>query len=557
MNSRFYSLTRTVWVFCLLGFLVSCQDTMPQRSTISKGNSVDAGPSCVAPEELVYLDEANNKVISVEDYKNLSAEEQEILVPACQEPPVKRPDGAVFWKNDFCACKDGKPVSYGNCSSFCASKNTSGAEVLFANFSITEAITKSGLNSVFGWCRANLETDEVNPECKLQAKDENNAVIELDVNIPSNSNSITANIQDALEFDKTYILTLVEKSSGAKSNSIQFIKFSTDLALPILGPLKVASVNQYSCIVRTAATDDNTGDVYFEEAYRLHFYQHPRFPAKTVPLGLGSFVCHDIWTYGQQDEARFPRLENKEGALKFWDETDPRFYDNNGNGIVDINDGIISKVKALGGTIASNISLFRKRQWYNSDVCLSAMESSQGSNSGGRNASLPTELPILGYNLPSWIDTTTYRAYCPKAEHYNSNNTLFKAMRDFIGVDTEAFYGGAKFLNTTSAVGACLTDIVLLRETDIKDVWFYYKNGVPTVPTDDIIANVPVYFHYPLNKASPYVKTSTQGLYRVQTAAELNSILNGNNTPTTTSNPTGGATIFPPHDRRLGCVPKL
>lgn len=554
MNSRLHNLTRTVWAFCLLLSFVSCQDTMPQRSTISKGNTVDRGPSCKEGEELVYLDEENDKKFTEEEFAELSEEDQDKLVPACQEPPVTRPDNAIFWKNDFCACKDGKPVSFGNCSSFCASKNTSGAEILYANFSTTEAITKSGLNSVFGWCRANLETDSENPECKLQAKDENNGIIEVDVNIPSNSNSITAAIQDALQFDKTYILTLVEKSSGAKSNSIQFIKFSTDITLPILGPLKISSINQYTCVVRNYSLDDNTGDYYYEEAYRLHFYNHPRFPSKTVPLGMAYFVCHDIWLYGIQDEARYPRLENQEGAMKFWDETDPRFYDNNGNGIIDINDGIISKIKALGGSVSGTLNLFRKREWYNSDVCLSALE--KDSNGGG-NASLPAQLPVLGYNLPSWIDTNTYRAYCPTSAHYNSSNTLFKALRDFIGVDTEAFYAGAKFLNTTSAVGPCLTDIVLLRETDIKAVWFYYKNGVPTVPTDSIIANVPVYFHYPLNKASPYVKSSTQGLFRVQTAAELNAVLSGNNTPTATAGPTGGSTTFPPHDRRLGCVPKL
>lgn len=557
MNSRWKSITRTVWVVFLLGFLVACQDTIPQRSTISKAKVTDNRFTCEQGEELVYVDDATDKIISKEDFDKLDEDDQEKYVEACREPPVKRPDGAIFWKNDYCACKNGKPVSYGNCTTFCASKpSTDNSEKLYANFTVTEAITKSGLNSVFGWCKANLETDTDNPECKLQAKDENNTITELDVDINTNSNSIVVNVDNNLAFDKTYILTLVEKSSGAKSNSIQFIKFSTDITLPIIGPLKIASVNQYTCLVRNFATDDGNGDVYFEEAYRLHFYNHPRIPPKAVPTGMAYFVCHDIFSplYGLQDQEPYPRLETIEGALKFWDETDPRFYDNNENGIIDINDGIISKVKAYGSNISGTINLFQKRQWYNSDVCLGSLEEGGG---GGGGASLPTELPLLGYTLPSWIDSKTYRAYCPTAVHYNSNNALFKALRDYIGVDTEAYYAGAKFQEDTSAVGACLTDIVLLREQDIKQVWFYFKNGVPTVPTDDIIANVAVYFYYPLNKASPYVKTSTQKLFRVQTAKELNAILNGATTSPDTASSSGSSSKLPPHDRRLGCIPKL
>jgi hypothetical protein len=556
MNSRWKSMTRTVGVVFLLGFFIACQDTIPQRSTISQGKSTGDDLVCQEGEELVYVDDASNKIITQEEYEKLSSTEKAKYIEGCRVPPARRPDGAVFWKNDYCACKNAKPVSYGNCTTFCASKSsTDTTEKLYANFTVSEAITQSGLNSVYGWCKANLESDTDNPECKLQAKDENNAIVEIDVEVGLNSNSVTANIENKLAFDKTYILTLVEKSSGAKSNSIQFIKFSTDITLPILGPLKIASINQYTCLVRNFATDDATGDQYFEEAYRLHFYHHPRIPPKAVPLGMAYFVCHDIFNplYGLQDQEQYPRLETIEGALKFWDETDPRFYDNNENGIIDINDGIISKVKAYGSNVSGTINLFQKRQWYNSDVCLGAIEA----NGNTSSTSLSQDLPLLGYSLPAWIDSQTYRSYCPTSVHYNSSNALFKALRDFIGVDTEAYYAGAKFQDNSSAVGACLTDIVLLREQDIKKVWFYFKNGVPTVPTEDIIANVAVYFYYPLNKTSPYIKTSTQKLFRVQSAKELNSILSGATTSTDTTSSSGSSSKLPPHDRRLGCIPKL
>src|SRR5690606_9485375 len=113
------------------------------------------------------------------------------------------------FKNDYCACKDGKAISYGNCSSFCNGKNTSGTERLYANFTVTPDVALSGLGSVHGWCSLLLPGDEENPKCVLEAKSED-GTFTVDVDLIANSNSITANVQDALDYDKTYVLTLVE-----------------------------------------------------------------------------------------------------------------------------------------------------------------------------------------------------------------------------------------------------------------------------------------------------------------------------------------------------------
>ena len=79
------------------------------------------------------------------------------------------------------------------------------------------------------------------------------------------------------------------------------------------------------------------------------------------------------------------------------------------------------------------------------------------------------------------------------------------------------------------------------------------KNGVPTVPTDSIVASVPVFFYYPMNILSPYVKASTQKIYQVKGAVELNNetVSEGG------SNSTGISSNYPPHDRKIGCIPKF
>jgi len=217
MNLRF---TNIICFGILLALSVACQDTMPSRQTITKGSSADDVLVCPEGQEIVSE--------IVEDQ----------IVETCQDIKVNRPTDAVFWKTDFCACKDAAAISYGNCASFCAGKNTSGAETLFANFRVTEAISLSGLGNLYAWCSVALEGDSQNPECEVEAKDSSGNVTSIEVTIPPNSNSVQANIPgQTFSIDKAYILTLVERSTGAKSDSIQFIKFSSEIPISVLGPI--------------------------------------------------------------------------------------------------------------------------------------------------------------------------------------------------------------------------------------------------------------------------------------------------------------------------------
>jgi hypothetical protein len=540
MSSRLDKFTKTAGVLCLLGLFVSCQDTIPNRSTITDGKSVNTPPTCEADEELVTEGEG------------------EEAVQVCKPKATGRPSNAIMWKSDFCGCKDGKPVTLGNCATFCAGKNTGGAETLFASFTVTEAISLGGLGNVSAWCRTPLPGDTQNPECELQAKDEAGDVTSLAVNVAANSSSLTANIQDGLAYDKTYVLTLVEKVSGAKSNSIQLIKFSPTTNLSLLGPLKNAPISQYTCMVREFSTDEATGDIFYESAYRLHFYFIPRLPPKPIPAGNSQLICHDIFNplYGLVDQELYPRFEQIPGVFNLWDTMDPRFYDNNGNGAMDVNEVIIQKTKNFGGTIPTGTNFFQPFAWPGAPELESE---AGGNNSSGSTTTQPT-LP-LGYYMAPWIDQTTFRSYCLNSTHYNSSNPLFKAMRDIIGVDTEGIYIGEKtpeaVTTSTGTVTTGFSDYILIRETDLKAVWFYVNAGVPTAPTDANVANNAVFFYYPLNKASPFVKTSTQRIFRVKGANEFNSGNSNQTTGGTGSTPTGGSTSYPPHDRKIGCVPKF
>ncbi len=510
MNSRLNYFLKAFVVLSMALQLVACQDKIPYRETIIPSKNVEE-----------------------------------------PTPPDKavRPTNAITFKSDFCVCKDGKPISYGNCTTFCSGRSTGGAETLYATFNVTEAISLSGLGNVDAWCTLPLPDDESNPICKLEAKDDQGNVKYIPVTNVKGSNSITVNVQDQLAYDKTYVLTLVEEQSKARSNSIQLIKFSTDIALSTLGPLKNAPISQYTCVVRESAEDDVTGDIFYNSAYRVHFYFLPRIAPTAIPPGVSNIVCHDMQALGRIDDVLFPRLETIPGVFNLWDTTDPRFYNNNGDpqNILDVNEIIAQKTRNFGGTIPTGTNFFNKFVWPGSPT----LSSDTGNNT-------PTATQPIGYYMSPWVDSTTFKSYCLNSSHYNMNNPLFKAMRDILGVDTEGLYIGEKapekITNPDGTVTEGLPDYILVRESDIKQVWFYLKNNVPTVPTDNNISNVAVFFYYPLNKASPFIKTSTQSTFRVRGANELGS---ANPPPDGTSTEQGNSTNYPPHDRKIGCIPKF
>jgi hypothetical protein len=507
--------------------MASCQDSIPNISNITSDTKVVGDPNACPTGKIQKT--ATDGTVS------------------CVDEPASRPDQAIKFKANFCGCKDGKAVTFGNCSSFCASKNTNGASLFYATFNVTEDISlNTSLVNVKGWCDTPLADEKTNPKCILKAKDDDNNEIIMDVDTNGAANSISANI-DKLSEDKTYVLTLVESSSGSQSDSVQVIKYSADIPMASLGPLKNAPITQYTCIRRPPAPDETTGEIYYDVAFRVHFYFLPRIPPQPIQAG-SDIVCHDFMNplYGAIDDILFPRLEEIPGIFNLWDNTDPRFYDNNGNNNEDVNDLIIQKAKNFG---ASNIPASTKFFFKFSGMTTSADSTEAGSTSSVAQS--------MGFYMFPWIDQSTFRSYCLNSTHYNSSNPLFKAMRDIIGVDMEALFVGAKAPETVfdrdNKPLAAPNDFILIRETQLKKVWFYMKNGVPTVPTEAIVSTVPVFFYYPLNLASPFVKSSTQRIYQVKGANELTEqkVQEGG------ANSSGITTSYPPHDRKIGCIPKF
>ncbi len=189
------------------------------------------------------------------------------------------------------------------------------------------------------------------------------------------------------------------------------------------------------------------------------------------------------------------------------------------------------KIRDLGFSDSSNPEVFFPLEYYNGPP----ISDSEGETSTPQKKK-------LGYYMLPFIDKDTYKAYCPTADHYNSSNPLFQAMREIVGVDTEGLYI-AKQNN--------VCDIMLIRETQLKKIWFYIENNQHIEPNAQTVQGKQIQFYWPPDENSPYVKKSHQRVYTVKLPTDN---LCGESNVQDAAEQQG---YYPAHDKRIGCVPAL
>lgn len=454
-------------------------------------------------------------------------------------PIPVRPTLSVVMQSDHCGCKDGKPVTIGNCVNICSAKPSSPNEILYFNTKVTTAISADIYKDVGGWCSEEIidpntkeSTTPGTVSCYIETKDQNGVKGEITGFTPAKGVSGFSIDIGTLSYSKTYRLTIVERSSGARSTTFQVTKFKTSTNNTVKGPLALMPVTQYSCINKTNVVDDGTGQVgNIANAQRMHFY----FVAETRPEPLpevSNFYCHDIQTKGPTP-INSPLLEEDAGAFTVWNRMDPRFFDQNQDEKADINNIIEDYVVQHGQTLSATPDIFHQLKWVN------------GVTTG---TSTPQQLQ-LGWYMTPWIDGNTYKAYCPTQQHYYSNNLIFKAMRETVGTDTEALYV-AKQNN--------VCDLLLVKESIVKKIWFYKENDQHITPNDTTIVGKQIQFYWPADPNSPHIKKSHQKIYTIKGSNELGCAADtGLSVNTGAQNSGGLSSTYPPHDKRIGCIPKL
>ncbi len=424
-----------------------------------------------------------------------------------------RPDGAFSFNENTCVCRNDKPVSKGDCANVCRGKDTKGEDILFGDFSVGSVLANSSLKHVKNWCYKYLIGDLSFPKCIVEVTDsEGNKSRLSGFNFPKN-NSIAINVS-SLDDDQAYWFRLVETSSEATSIPHELYIFD-----PIGYPLKTSSLSQYSCYPREA------------KDLRVNFYFGAHAPKSLK--GTESIVCHDVAKYGEKDGPQIPRLDLLNPVAPLWSTNNFLFFDNNGDGVLDVNEVVIKKVNENGGEIKNNIRLFG----------VLSGPGSKDQNIEAGNA----DYDRLGFVMSYWVDTKTFHSFCPSEKEYSSGAPLYKSMKEIIGKGTEGIYLADRSESEHRSH-------LFIRESDLRAVWFYNKNGVPTKPTEEQVQFQTIYFYHPLNKENPLVKQPHQKTFRVRSASELPA---GVTTLQAFTPNTGEMISYPSHDRKLGCIPKL
>lgn len=483
----------------------------------------------------------NRPTFDVSESKSTDTEVEEEEVE--EEPSFSRPSGAIVIQSNHCACAKGKPISIGNCTNICQEKSASSDETkkFFFNVDLTTAITETNLLDMFGFCNT-LDGETSVASCSIEVKDEaGNVDFNLAFAPGAGKTSFAVDI-GALAEDQTYRLTIVEAASGARSTTAQ-LRLTSDLIDDTVGgPLALMPVNQYSCLFRTGSIDSTSGELIVEDVNRFHFYFIPETrPEPLLQSSLPSVNCYDIELYGTTP-INSPLLEESTGSFSVWNKADPRFFDLDGDNVLQIHNLLEQNMRLQGQALSEPPSLFFPLSWPN------------GFDDGDTNPSdtddsttIEVASGDLGYYMTPFLDSDTFKAYCPKKEHYFSNSALFKAMREVVALDTEGLYA-AKQDN--------VCDFLLIKESLLKKIWFYKEAGEHIEPTNDTITGKKVQFYWPADTNSPFIKKSHQRIYTIKAASEITC---GANTSPESGGQSGDGvrTNIPPHDKRIGCIPML
>lgn len=448
-----------------------------------------------------------------------------------------RPTGEVYVSSDFCSCLNGKSDIINDCDSYCASVTTTTAPMLKVNTTLGSAIAgNTKLGSLYNWCSAQLDGDTSTPQCTLTAWDGTNTIDNIPVTISKSTNTFTADISQ-LSYNTTYVVKLVESKTGSNAASTEFqirrVKQSSSTDTTV-GSLKITPVSQYTCLTYGGTTDSN--GVITRTTYARVFYY---FPANETPApipGAGgtnqnTVVCHDEISNPGNDNALYPRLELVPSHFTLWDKTEPRFVKT--NNVMAINNTVQTRLYDEYG-VTSTIDLFTLISYPNRPNVTTGSTTSSQVN------------VAQGYMMVPFINSTTSKAYCPTTTEYNSNQSIFRILKDYMG-DTEGLYLGEKEAELVQDGTSYKTiyGTMFVTETILKNYGFYIQNGIKVKASADLLHNKTIYYYWPVNNNMDPLLQGDRRLFTVRYYDQLNG-----NTPSGVSN------SVRPSDKRIGCVPK-
>ena len=450
--------------------------------------------------------------------------------------PVVRPDGQVIVQNNYCICLNGEAASLGNCDAFCQNRNVD-VPTLFVNTALGPDIQlNEGLGSLLNWCTVQIDDGNINPNCQLEARDDL-TTINFDVTLFSDVDSFSAVVQD-LDLEKTYILRLVEQSSGAASTAFQVKRITPSSDSNPQGILRTIPIDMYTCI-NGAGVFDN-GSATYEFAVRQYFFfpnnsDPPVIPPTQLPP---SVYCHDIFTEGNVDSPSFRRLELLQGHFYMWDQSDVRFFDVNNNQRFDINEEI-NQTLVDRFNFASNdaLTVFTDFNW--------------------PSFPLATTPSGLGFVMIPFIDEDTNEVFCPTINDYENGTEIFQVLGELVGVETEALFIARKEDEIfEDGGGNPITGppgFMFIRQSQLEQIWFYFDNsGQPIFANEDLARTETIHYFWPPcedTTCSPTVRAAGQRLFTIRASNDLSDL-------PASDEQIGFRSSIQPADKRVACVPR-
>ncbi len=286
--------------------------------------------------------------------------------------------------------------------------------------------------------------------------------------------------------------------------------------------LRITPINQYACNYRVK----DWFPPYYKDYAKRHFYYPTNETMPFLPQEIRSPYCHDIQRYGQIDSPRFPRLEEKT-SLYLWDNNCHLCGDRDLNGEMDLNQAVTRDFRAATGNSNAILTLFYPFDWSNMPTDGQTEDTSR----------VPQGVIMIPFV------TSQNRGTCPKQDDYFGNNSLYKVLGPYIGLDTQGLFL-AESEPQLNADGEVILDHLLITEKDLKRVWFYFENGQHFAADETTSHTKLIHFYHPFDFSEPLVRKSGQIIYTIRFPDEV-----GINMGV----PVG---VRPP-DKRFACIPLL
>lgn len=446
---------------------------------------------------------------------------------------IKRPTNAFTIEPTTCSCRNGKSDVVNDCDATCATKTNSANAILYLNTTPSaEVLLNDKLKNLNNWCRVQIEDGLEAPECYLKLWDGSSEQY-VPLNTFVNSNSATADISTVTTFNKTYIASIVETKSGAKSGEFQIYRKPQSSSSTVQGALKITPISQYTCITYGGTTSTSGEFLRNSEARIFYYYASNETPAPVPPYASNkprNVVCHDEFLHPGNDSAEYPRLENIPLHFSMWDKTDPRFVEDAATKKLAINKILEDRYFEETNGQSATFGFFTQVTYPNRP-------------SVGTTAQ--TAIP-MGYMMIAFVDSQG-KAFCPKQADFSGNDLIYNILGEYVP-ETEALYLAEKEAEVIQEGSDFKTVYgnMFITESKVLPVAFYIENGLKIkVTSTTSMASKTIHFYWPIDSREDPLFQGNRKLYTIRSPDNLSG-----------QTPSGIPTSIRPNDKRIGCVPK-